>query len=221
MIFLISNMKKITIIFITSLLFFKSSFSQIWQKPKISFGFAFRPIPLLKQLEKETTIFGIRSEFMEDNRTRIFIDIEEKLPGKNKLYLSFSNYISLEKILLFSKQNSPTTGVNVKRYKRDYFLNLTNVFKAKKNRPKVILGLGAGIMNCGTKYTFTEEVFGYTYPTYYSERVFATSYIAGFQWESIKATLNLRSFGSQNLQIPKLWLEGKFAYMIHSIKKKK
>ena len=75
-------------------------------------------------------------------------------------------------------------------------------------------------MNCGTKYTFTEDVYGYTYPTYYSERVFTTNYIAGFQWESIKATLNLRSFGSQNLQIPKLWLEGKFAYMIHSLKNK-
>ena len=214
-------MKQILFLFFFNLLFSEVTYSQLWQKPKLSAGIAFRFLPWDKQKEKETRIFNIYSDFESDNNTRIFIDFDEKIPGKNNLVISLSNYISLEKILLFTKRINPSNFFQVSRYKRDHFINITNTFKSKKNRPKVILGLGAGIMNCGTKYTFKEDIFGYTYPTYYSERVFATSFIAGFQWESTKATLNLRSFGSQNLQIPKLWLEGKFAYMIHSLKKKK
>ena len=76
-------------------------------------------------------------------------------------------------------------------------------------------------MNLGTSYTFHSEVYGYDYRTFYTQRVFATNYIFGFEARYLQISLVVHSFGSQNLQIPKVWLEPKFAYMIHSLKKKK
>lgn len=215
-------MKKIIVVFLITSLFSKCSFSQIWQKPKISSGLAFRVLPFTKYNDRQTTIYDIREYQDEDNKSRFFIDIDEKLPGKNNLSISFSNSITFERIPIFSKfDNTTGESIYIKRYKRDYFLNLKNKFKSKKNKFNFFVGLGAGLLNCGTAYTFNRAVYGFNYRTFYTQRVFTTNYILGFETSHLQISLVVHSFGSQNLQIPKIWLEPKFAYMIHSLKKKK
>ncbi len=213
-------MKKYILFFL--LLNCNKSFSQTWKKPKVAIGPAFRILPWQKYVAKEKYILGIESSLYMDNRTRLSIDIEEKLPGKNNFYIYSSNCISLEKVEVFTIVNSGAILERIKRFKRDHFLNLIYVVKSKSKKPKAaFIGFGAGVMNCGTKYFFIEDYYGFKYRWFYSERVFATNFIAGIQYQALKGTVTLHSFGAENFQIPKNWLEVKFSYVLHPLGKNK
>lgn len=213
-------MKKIFLILF--LFSFSKSYSQTWKNPKVSIGTAFRLLPWYKYVSKEKYFLGLSSSLDMDNRTRLSIDIEEKLPGKNNFYISSSNYISFEKVEAFTVTKPGAASERIKRFKRDHFLNLIYVVKTKSKKPKAaFIGLGAGIMNCNTKYVFSEDIYGFTYRTFYSQRVFATNFIAGIQYEALKGTVTLHSFGAENFQIPKNWLEVKFSYVLHPLGKNK
>ena len=77
--------------FFLSILFL-NSIGQIWSTPKISSGVAFRFLPWTTVDGRENRTLGLFSFFDFDNRARLFIDLEEKLPGNNNLLFVLSNY---------------------------------------------------------------------------------------------------------------------------------
>ena len=223
----------------TTLTFFFFSFiikanAQIWEKPKIDIGFIARDEidTYLDGREKrnffsynDPTFGGGSIAFVGANdniQGRFLLDLTQKLPGKNNITIAFSNAFSFSKDRALKKIITDPRDAYTKRYKRDHFIDVINSFNTKNKSLKFIVGIGAGLMNCGTNFKIepigplayiSSDIIG-------TDRNFATRLQVGIQKFPFKMMAVGSYIGREQLSYPKLSLEWKIAYTISPFAKK-
>lgn len=215
------------IIFLAITLFSEKIFSQKLQTPKINFGVAFRFEPwVLEEKYVRAQVYGNYYPFL-DNKTRFQLGISEKIPGKNNLSIALSNYLNYTSIGF--KTTSLGAFINDKRIKRDHFIDVTNSFNSKKNRPHFVLGLGAGLMNCGTKFNYIKRGLnsqgqGYVIDSNAkaSQRFFAPRLVIGAQKEGLNTSVIFHGTPDrEGDQYPTIWMEIRIAFTLNPFVKRK
>ena len=217
------KLKFLFIIFIQFCNFYLNA--QVWQPPKINIGFGLRGNlnTIVDGTERRVLyvnqglIFRLPDLEEESTSERFLLDFVEKIPGNNNLYLSLSNYISLRKYKAFKKVITDLTNPYTERTKRDHFIDIINQFKTKKKWLKIDAGFGFGLINCGTNF-FIKPVSIFPQPTsvtYGNDRSFAIRLQTGVNLERLKLLFVLHNLSRENFGLPKIWMEGKIAFIIN------
>lgn len=227
-----SNLKPILVFIL--LVFNSKGFSQKCENPKIEIGIAARDElhTLVDGSERRSFYYfqgvsGTNSiEFtglINATGPRVLFNVIQKLPGKNNLSISLSNSISLYSERSLKKYIIDPSDAYTKRYKRDHFIDLVNNFKTKNKTFDVVIALGVGQMNCGTKFKIRGNInSGFTSSaTIGTDRVSASRFQLGIQKKPFKMLGLLYFIGRENLGYPKILLEWKLTYTISPFAKKR
>lgn len=131
--------------------FFNSVAAQLKFEPSFAIGIGFRGgiIPL-----KDKPIILIPFDFnyrFGDRARCVILDVKQKVL-KGKYILQLSNYFSYNELRQVRIAPGSSIFKSDKRFKRDYFLDILKPIKLKKKWPKLIVGTGYGLVNCGTRF---------------------------------------------------------------------
>lgn len=202
-------------------------YAQKWEAPKIDFGVGFRFEPwVLESKYQRVQVYGNYYPFLE-HKTRFYFAIREKIPGKNNISIALSNYVTYSSIGYKTSANGSFN--DDKRIKRDHFIDFTNSFKSKKLRPHLILGLGAGLMNCGTQFNYIKrglnnqgQGFIIDSNAKASQRFFAPRLVIGAQKEGLNTSVIFHGTPDrEGDQYPTIWMEIRIAFTLNPFVKRK
>ena len=153
----------------------------------------------------------------QDTKTRLFLNVKQKIPGRNNFSINLSNYFTR-----FNIRSNSINGPKDYRLKRDHFIDFTNSFKSKKNRPHFVLGVGTGLMNCGTKFTYIRNTNVVDSNAKATQRFLAPRLIIGAQNDGLNASLIFHGTpDQQGEQYPTIWMEIRLGFTINPFSKKK
>jgi hypothetical protein len=215
--------KKLTLILI-SFHIILLGISQKSNKIVISGGVAFRGVPINVVLQGDRLhIYDFDYDGDEQFESTSFSIDFKKVVLKNKIFLQSSNYFRYNYFRekgFFSTINPP--GMNIeKRFKTDHFLDV--IYQAnigKKDNWKLKIGLGYGVMNTGTGFTYPKFAdtlnpqgnLAYTM-TNDSFLFWAPRLSLGISYKKINLMLSVHKSKNQyNTDKFSLWIETKFAY---------
>jgi hypothetical protein len=148
-------MKKL-IFFVSLLLGSANSEAQLKLDPTIHIGVGFRFPPWFIE-SKAFTVNPYDFQYSyHDRKVRLVLDIKQSLLKNKRLNAQFSNNLTYTEFRKVKADNS-NTYISDKTLKRDHFLDLLYTIIPSKNNGGLIVGLGFGYMNCGTKFYFIKN----------------------------------------------------------------
>ena len=203
--------------------------AQLIFEPSFAVGMGFRGVTIpLEDKPVTGTPFEYFNYRFGDRVRCVIVDVKQKVL-KDKYILQLSNYFSYNEL----RQVRIAPGSNIyksdKRFKRDYFLDFLKPIKLKKKWPKLIVGAGYGLLNCGTRfdnYFTTGSVDPAGNLIYNKEsgsfRFWAPRVTVGLQESRINALVICTLTPDREFdKNPSLWLEFKTTYTFNTFQKKK
>lgn len=207
-----------------------SLIAQLWQAPKIEIGLSNRgtTYTLGDGRENRYILTSINSSIAfvgvpKSPSNWFSLGITEKLPGENKITISLTNYVSLQKQYAIKKVVTDGNNAYALRTKRDHFIDIYNSFGKEKRKIRPFLGIGFGLINCGTDFKIlpTGPLASISSPIIGTDRSSAFRFHAGLQLKPLKASVIANLIGKENLGYAKINVEAKLSYTISPFAKGK
>lgn len=193
--------------------YLKVTFSQNTNKPYIEMGLGlrFQPINLINR-PYSIYRYGSYTKF-HDAKPRIVISINNYVGAKKNTLISFSNY--------FTSSNIKFTGNEDVRLLRDHIIDINKEIKFKKKGARFIIGLGGGLMNCGSSFKYLNNYIDNNgnliidSSATYTQRYFAPRFILGLKKKELNASFIFHITPDlDGEKYPALWMEAKFAFTL-------